>query len=74
MPVIAVELQQTLSGGSGGRGQGEGSLHVDRSLTQPPLNAVRLIQLLHLQETETMTESKSCLNSAYIDEMYSSSS
>lgn len=50
--VVAVELQQAVSGGSGGRGQGVGSLHVDCSLTQSPLDAVCLVELLHLRRQE----------------------
>lgn len=55
VPVTAAELQQTLPGGSGRRGQRESPLHVHRSLAQLPLNAVRLVQLLHLRRQTEIT-------------------
>lgn len=50
--VAAVQLQQALSAGSAGRRHGEGPLHVDHALTQPPLETEHLVQLLHLQSPE----------------------
>lgn len=52
LPVAAVQLQQALSAASAGRRHGEGLLHVDHPLTQPPLKTVRLVELFHLQRPE----------------------
>lgn len=51
--MAAAQLQQALSAASAGRRRGEGLLHVDHPLTQPPLKTVGLVQLLHLQRPET---------------------
>lgn len=58
VPVVAAQLQQTLSGCSSGRGQRKGSLHVDGPLTQPPLNTVRLVELVHLDQRTISSESE----------------
>lgn len=49
VPVVASEFQEALPGLPGGGRQGEGSLHVDGSLAETPLDAVVLIELVHLQ-------------------------
>lgn len=46
--VAAVELHQALPGCAAGRRERKGPLHVHGTLTQAPLDAVRLIQLLNL--------------------------
>lgn len=49
LSVVVIELQQASSACPGGWWQWECSLHVDHSLTQPPLKTIHLIKLLHLQ-------------------------
>lgn len=50
--VAAVQLQQALSAGSAGRRHGEGLLHVDHPLAQPPLETEHLVELFHLWRSE----------------------
>lgn len=52
MSVAAVQLQQAFSAGSGGRRPGEGLLHVDHPLAQPPLKTIQLVKLFHLRSPE----------------------
>lgn len=49
---VPVELQQAVPGGFGGRGQGEGLFHVGGPVPQPALDAISLIELLHLWDRE----------------------
>lgn len=50
--MAAAQLQQAFSAGSGGRRPGEGLLHVDHPLAQPPLKTIQLVKLLHLRSPE----------------------
>lgn len=48
----AAQLLQALPGGAAGRALGEGSLHVGGAITQPALDAVALVELVHLPGTQ----------------------